>query len=134
MNSGCYGEEISQYLISIKVLDLNGREIEIKKNQIDFFYRGTSLPKDLIILSARFKCKKMKKEKINEIMNNFILKRILNQAVSKLAEAHLKNLRKLKHGNSLKTQAVERFQLVKQASLKNTVIFLLMRVEQVLKI
>ena len=37
MNSGCYGEEISQYLISIKVLDLNGREIEIKKNQIDFF-------------------------------------------------------------------------------------------------
>ena len=91
MNSGCYGEEISQYLISIKVLDLNGREIEIKKNQIDFFYRGTSLPKDLIILSARFKCKKMKKEKINEIMNNFILKKgILNQAVSKLAEAHLK--------------------------------------------
>ena len=75
MNSGCYGEEISQYLISIKVLDLNGREIEIKKNQIDFFYRGTSLPKDLIILSARFKCKKMKKEKINEIMNNFILKK-----------------------------------------------------------
>ena len=77
----------------------------------------------------------MKKEKINEIMNNFILKKgILNQAVSKLAEAHLKILRKLKHGNSLKTQAVERFQLVKQASLKNTVIFLLMRVEQVLKI
>ena len=63
MNSGCYGEEISQYLISIKVLDLNGREIEIKKNQIDFFYRGTSLPKDLIILSARFKCKKNEKGK-----------------------------------------------------------------------
>ena len=75
MNSGCYGEEISQYLISIKVLDFNGREIEIKKNQIDFFYRGTSLPKDLIILSAKFKCKKMKKEKINEIMNNFISKK-----------------------------------------------------------
>ena len=107
MNSGCYGEEISQYLISIKVLDLNGREIEIK-NQIDFFYRGTSLPKDLIILSARFKCKKkMKKEKINEIMNNFILKKgILNQAVSKLAGLFKNPKEAKKHGNSLKTQAV----------------------------
>ena len=65
MNSGCYGEEISQNLISIKALDFYGKEIEINRDQIEFFYRGSSLPKDLIVLSAKFKCKKEKKEKNN---------------------------------------------------------------------
>ena len=37
MNSGCYGYEISQILFSIKILDRNGDEKEIKKDEINFF-------------------------------------------------------------------------------------------------
>ena len=62
MNSGCYGEEISQNLISIKALDFM-EEIEINRDQIEFFYRGSSLPKDLIVLSQKsLSVKKKKKE------------------------------------------------------------------------
>ena len=38
MNSGCYGNDISKILQSIKVLDIkNGTEKEIKRKEINFF-------------------------------------------------------------------------------------------------
>ncbi len=55
MNSGCYGSDISKILLSIKVIDHNGKEKEIKKNDIKFYYRGTDLPENYIILSAVLK-------------------------------------------------------------------------------
>ena len=55
MNSGCYGSEISEILTAIKILDKNGLEREIKSNEINFFYRGSDIPNDYIILSARLK-------------------------------------------------------------------------------
>ena len=53
MNSGCYGSDISKILTSIKVLDNSGHEKEIMNEEIKFFYRGSHLPKNLIILSAK---------------------------------------------------------------------------------
>ena len=54
MNSGCYENDISKVLISVKAIDLSElKEIEIKKQDIKFLYRGTNLPKDLIIISAK---------------------------------------------------------------------------------
>ena len=42
MNSGCYENDISQILHSIKVVDINKmEEKEIQKDEIDFYYRGT---------------------------------------------------------------------------------------------
>ncbi len=55
MNSGCYGTDISEILVSIKVIDEKGLEKEIDNNQIEFFYRGTNLPKNYIIISAKLK-------------------------------------------------------------------------------
>ncbi len=56
MNSGCYGDDISKILFSIKVLDKNKlSEIDITKKDIKFFYRGTNLSEDFIIISAKFK-------------------------------------------------------------------------------
>jgi len=55
MNSGCYGSDISKILISIKVIDDQGNEKEIKNDKIKFYYRGTDLPKNYIILSAILK-------------------------------------------------------------------------------
>ena len=56
MNSGCYENDISKVLSSVHVIDKNKlTEIEIKKADIKFLYRGTNLSKDLIIISAKLK-------------------------------------------------------------------------------
>ena len=71
MNSGCYGDEISNILISIKTIDFNCKIKEFKRDQIKFDYRGTNLPKDLIILSAKFRAKTGDKNLIIEKIKNY---------------------------------------------------------------
>ena len=81
MNSGCYDNDISKILVSINVLDKKKMtEREIKKNDIEFFYRGTSLSDNFIILSAKFKYSLGEKCEIEK--NKMILlkeKNFLNQ-------------------------------------------------------
>ena len=97
MNSGCYDNDISKILVSIKAIDKNNlSEIEIKKEDIKFFYRGTDLPEDLIIMSAKFKGVINKKDEIEK--NNLILlkeKSNLSQVKLKHVEVHLKILVKI---------------------------------------
>ncbi len=64
MNSGCYEKEFKDILISIQVLDYSGNVNTIPSKNIDFFYRGTNLPNDLIFLSATLKGDKTDKDKI----------------------------------------------------------------------
>jgi len=67
MNSGCYKNDISKVLISIKAIDKNKfLEVEIKNEDIKFSYRGCNLNKDLIIISAKLKGSIQKKEKIEK--------------------------------------------------------------------
>ena len=72
MNSGCYGDEISNILISIKVIDFTGRLYEINRDKIKFYYRGTDLPEDLIIISAKLHAKKGDKKIIKEKIEKYI--------------------------------------------------------------
>ena len=58
MNSGCYGQEISQVLESLKIMDLNGDIKEISKADIEFYYRGTNLPKTLLFCQLNLKGEK----------------------------------------------------------------------------
>ena len=82
MNSGCYGDDISKILISINVIDIKDcKEKVIKREDIKFFYRGTNLPLEYIIVSAKLKGKIKSKSAIEEKQNNFIKKKnYLNQA------------------------------------------------------
>jgi len=67
-------------LISIRAINQkNFKEIEINKSDINFSYRGTDLPEDLIILSAKFKGSISKKEEINKKQSYFIEKKKLSQ-------------------------------------------------------
>ena len=80
MNSGCYGDDISKILISINVIDIKDcKEKVIKREDIKFFYRGTNLPSEYIIISAKFKGKIKSKSTIEEKQNNFIKKKKLSQ-------------------------------------------------------
>ena len=56
MNSGCYGCDISKVLSSITVIDVQDCiEKQIAREDIDFFYRGTNLPSNLIITAVKLK-------------------------------------------------------------------------------
>ena len=80
MNSGCYDHDISNILLSIKVLNkTNLKEIEIKKEKIDFYYRGTNISNNFIILSAKFEGTKGLKEEIEKTQIDFIKRKKLSQ-------------------------------------------------------
>ena len=100
MNSGCYENDISKVLLSIQAIDKNKlTEIEIKKEDIKFLYRGTNLSDDLIIISAKFKGISKKRE-IEKKQSNFIKKKKLSQPSQiKTCGSTFKNISKeKKHG------------------------------------
>ena len=80
MNSGCYGNDISKVLVSLKVIDLKScKEKVIKRDEVKFFYRGSNLSNELIITSVRLKGKKQLSEIIEKKQNDLIQKKKLTQ-------------------------------------------------------
>ena len=55
MNSGCFGEEFKDILLSVQAVDREGKVLTIPSSRIKFEYRANDLPRDLIFLSASFK-------------------------------------------------------------------------------
>ena len=80
MNSGCYDHDISQILIYIRAIDKKKcKEIELKKEDINYVYRGNNLSKDLIIISAKLKGALDKKEKIEKKQSDLVQRKKLSQ-------------------------------------------------------
>ena len=70
MNSGCYGDSISKILISVQVMNLNGKMKIIYAKDIKFSYRGSDIDDNLIFISATFRGKKDNKINIKKRINN----------------------------------------------------------------
>lgn len=80
MNSGCYGNDISKVLVSIKAIDINEcKEKVINRKEIEFFYRGSNLSKNLIITSVILEGKVEKQEIIAKKQSEMIDKKKLSQ-------------------------------------------------------
>jgi len=62
MNSGCFGTEFKDILLSVQAIDRTGNVLTIPSKNIKFEYRKNDLPKELIFLSASFKGKFKKKD------------------------------------------------------------------------
>ncbi len=75
MNTGCYNQEISQILFSLMAMDEKGNIKEIKRDKINFSYRKTNLPDNLIILSAKFKGSLSEKDEIKKRQLEFLKKK-----------------------------------------------------------
>jgi len=72
MNSGCYGEDISKILLSVQVMDFEGKVKVIYTSNINFSYRGCNLDDNLIFISATFQGKIDKKNNIQKKINNLV--------------------------------------------------------------
>ncbi len=110
MNSGCYGSDISKVLISIRILDFDGLEKEIHRDQIKFEYRGTNLPKDCIILSAKLKGSTNKKDLIEKKQNDFIENKKKTQPSQiKTGGSTFKNHKNIKAWKVIKDAGCDKF-------------------------
>jgi len=79
MNSGCYGYDISQSVISIEALTLNGEIKTFNVNQANFFYRGSDFGEQLIILSVKLRGSPEIKEKIKRKQDELLARKKISQ-------------------------------------------------------
>ncbi len=68
INSGCFGSEFKDILVSVQVIDKKGNIKTIPSSSIKFGYRQSPLDKDFIFLSASFKGKIKEKNQIEKII------------------------------------------------------------------
>ena len=110
MNSGCYGSDMSKILLSVKIMDKNGDEKEIKNNNIKFLYRDTNLPKDYIITSAKLQGKKLPKDLIEKKQKELIEKKKKSQPNQiKTCGSTFKNQKNIKAWKLIKEAGCEKY-------------------------
>ena len=83
MNAGCYGSYIGDYVRSIEGVDKSGKIIRLSKENLQFKYRCSRLPKDFIVTSAILKPKIEKKGEIQAKMKEMLSKREETQPIKK---------------------------------------------------
>ncbi len=66
MNSGCYEHEIANSIISVDFLTLGGELKTFKRDEINFYYRGSDFGEPVIILSVKLKAIKGNKIEIQK--------------------------------------------------------------------
>ena len=54
MNAGAFGHEISNYILSVEVMKMNGDVQTLNNSEIDFSYRFSTFKRDQFILQATF--------------------------------------------------------------------------------
>ena len=64
MNAGAWGSEISNYLTSVEIIDINGDVKTLRPIDLNFGYRNSSFSSKDFILSAQFKLESSSKEDI----------------------------------------------------------------------
>ncbi len=79
MNSGCFNNEFKDVLISLQTIDYNGQIKTIPANKINFKYRNTDLPKNIIFLSATFRGYRKNKLDIQNYMDELKKKKEISQ-------------------------------------------------------
>ena len=79
MNAGCFKNEFKDILVSVQAIDISGNIKTITANKINFEYRKSNFPNDLIFLSGTFRGKKEDPKIIEKQMNEMKNKKNLAQ-------------------------------------------------------
>ena len=92
MNAGCYGSETKDIIKEVEFINKKGELKILKNSEINFEYRSSNLPKNSIIISAKYNCKHGKKEEIIENKNKIKKIRLDSQPIkSKTSGSTFKN-------------------------------------------
>ncbi len=83
MNAGCYGNYIGDYVQSIEGFDKSGKFIRVSRENLEFKYRTSELPKNFIITSAVVRPIRRRKSAIEEKMTTMLAKREKTQPTKK---------------------------------------------------
>lgn len=67
-NAGCFGREISDVLISAKVIDAKNRLFEVKNEDFHFAYRHSEFPKDWIITEVSLSYQKTNPQQVADLI------------------------------------------------------------------
>ena len=79
MNSGCYGSEFKDIVLSVQAIDYKGDIITIPSKKIKFNYRESDLSNDLLFLSASFLGKKSNIQDISNKIQKFKKEKEISQ-------------------------------------------------------
>lgn len=80
MNFGCFNQHISDFVVKVHVINEQGQDFWLKKNEMDFGYRtSTVLKENLIVLEAVLRLEKKRPEIIRDNIKIFIEKRMQSQ-------------------------------------------------------
>ena len=82
MNAGCYGKTISDNLIDCSIINRKGKIIHLKKEEIKFSYRKSSINDNSIITHANFKVKIFDRKKISQKIKKISKTRFNTQPVN----------------------------------------------------
>ena len=99
MNAGAFGGEISNYLKSVKIMNMKGEIKSYSPNDLNFAYRFSSFKENEFIISAEFTLKKEDPKLIHEKRDNANMGRKSNQPLKfRSAGSVFKNPKKFAAG------------------------------------
>ena len=74
-NAGAFGYEMKDVLVSVEVMDIEGRIKMFKAEEINFGHRSSSISRNELILAAEIKLKKDEKEEVSAKVDDFLRKK-----------------------------------------------------------
>ncbi|MBM4128632.1 MAG: UDP-N-acetylmuramate dehydrogenase [Nitrospira sp.] len=81
-NAGAFGHEIKDVLISVSLMDKEGKVEKFKAEEFGFGYRSSGISSDQLIISAEIRLKKDKKEDVAARIEGFLKKKCEKQPFS----------------------------------------------------
>ncbi|MDR3078980.1 MAG: UDP-N-acetylmuramate dehydrogenase [Rickettsiales bacterium] len=80
MNAGCYGSEIKDVLVSLEVLDFDGRVHSLSVADCSMGYRKNNLPKNLVFSRATFRADRSgDRKELEEIFRKMLTEKLRTQ-------------------------------------------------------
>ena len=82
MNAGAFGQQVSDVLVSVLILERSGVLQTLRREQLSMSYRYTTLPQDCLVLAATFKLTQGETEHIRQQMREMRKQRSESQPLA----------------------------------------------------
>lgn len=110
-NAGCFGKEISDVLLSAKVIDGKGNIYEVSKDDFNFAYRHSDFPEDWIVWEVALKYDKKDSQEVSDLIAEHAEYRRAHQPQGiRTAGSTFKNPPQMRAWELIKNSGADKFQ------------------------